>query len=620
MPCFSRYLFSFLALLFFSLNVAAQSAAPQVAAGYYHTAALKNDGTVWTWGYNGFGQLGVGSLIDSNTPLQVKDLTGVRAITAGFFHTAALKSDGTVWTWGDNGYDQLGNGNAAYTSTPQRVAGLTGVTAIAAAGAHTLALKSDGTVWVWGWNAYGQLGIGSTVNARVPVQAPGLEGVAVVAAGFFHSLALRRDGTLLAWGYNGHGQLGDGTLVQANAPAPVSGLGGVTAITAGGGHTLALKSDGMVWAWGWNGFGQLGNGSAASSSRPMQVAGLSAAKAIATGFFHSLALRDDGTVRAWGHNGYGQLGNGTLIDASTPGQVNGVNMVAAIAANNNHSAALKNDGAVLSWGWNDDGQLGNGNRLSSTVPVVVLGTGGQGFLSLGIGSYQDLWSNPAEPGWGVGITQHGSTLFASWYTYDANGKPTWLVIPGGSWSSGTTFSGMLYSTSARNSGVPFTQTQVQVSPVGTADLNFSDANNASLSYRHNGVAGTKSLSRYVFDSSGNSAGVNRSDMWWAPSESGWGVHITQQFQTLFAGWYTYDASGKPTWLVLPGGSWISPTTYSGTLYRTASSATGRALDQGVVSTTAGGSATLLFSDADNAELRYVVDGVAGSKTITRLQF
>lgn len=616
-----RYFFLLLLVLLSLTALGAQAVTPQIAAGYYHGAALKSDGTVWAWGYNGFGQLGNGSLDDSGTPVQVQGIGGVSAIAAGFFHTVALKSDGTVWLWGDNSYDQLGAGSLAYSSVPLQVAGLANVVAVAAAGAHTMALKSDGTVWVWGWNAYGQLGIGSTLNAQTPVQVPGLQNIRAVAAGFFHSLALRPDGTLSAWGYNGHGQLGDGSTVQANVPVAVRGIDGVTSMAAGGGHSVALKNDGMVWAWGWNNFGQLGDGSTVNSSLPLQVGGLGAVKSIAAGFFHSMALqKSDGTLRAWGYNAYGQLGNGSTADSAIPVAVANLNAVAAISSNNNHAAALKIDGSIWTWGDNAYGQLGNGSQAGAVTPVRVLGAAGLGLLNLGKSSYQDMWSQPDAPGWGVNITQHDATLFATWYTYDASGTPLWLVLPGGVWTDGTTYSGTLYGVSGSGSGLSFTPGKVEATPVGMAEFHFTDADHARLNYSYQGSTGVKQLSRYVFDDSGNVAGGNRSDMWWSPSEPGWGLSITQQFQTIFASWYTYDAAGKATWYVLPGGHWIDANTYGGTLYRTSSSASGAALSPGSVNVIDAGSATLVFTDADNAELHYEVDGVAGSKTISRLPF
>jgi alpha-tubulin suppressor-like RCC1 family protein len=627
MLAFIRFLLPTLLILLGGISASVQAANPQVAAGYYHNVALKNDGTVWTWGYNGFGQLGNGSTTDSSSPEQVQGLAGMTAVAAGFFHSAALKSDGTVWVWGDNGYDQLGvgGGNVAISAAPLQVAGLRDVKAIAASGGHTLALKNDGSVWAWGWNAYGQLGIGSVANATAPVQLPGLHGVGAIAAGFFHSLALNFDGSAWSWGYNGHGQLGNGATADSILPSQVAGahaagLGTIKSLAAGGGHSLALKSDGTVWAWGWNGFGQLGNGSLADSSLPLQVSGVNAGSAIAAGFFHSVALNRDGKLQAWGYNAYGQLGDGSTTDASIPTPVIQVASVASIAASNHHSLALKHDGTLWAWGWNDDGELGNAGRVSSLVPVGVSGPDGKGFLSLGSASYQDLWNNPSEPGWGIGITQHGATLFAAWYSYDADGRATWLVMPGGSWTGSSTYAGSLYETAGQNTGIPYTPGTIQATSVGSASIDFIGADRAVLSFTYRGVAGLRELSRYVFDASGSATEVNLSDMWWTPTESGWGLNIIQQFGTIFAGWYTYDAAGRPSWFVLPGGAWIAPDTYRGTLYRTASSPTGLALSQGAVATTAAGIASLRFVDADNAVLSYTVDGVTGTKAISRMKF
>ena len=124
-----------------------------IAGGDSHSLALKSDGTVWAWGYNGCGQLGDGSTTNRLTPVQVSGLTGVVAIAGGGSHSLALKSDGTVWAWGCNDYGQLGDGTTTNRLTPVQVSGLTGVVAIAGGGAHSLALKSDGTVWAWGATA-----------------------------------------------------------------------------------------------------------------------------------------------------------------------------------------------------------------------------------------------------------------------------------------------------------------------------------------------------------------------------------------------------------------------------------------------------------------------------------
>jgi len=142
-----------------------------IAAGSNHTVALKGDGTVWAWGDNSNDQLGDGGIEKTSpVPVQVYGLNGVTAIAAGGFHTIALKGDGTVWTWGLNIYGQLGNGTFITNNIPSQVPVFTGVTAIAGGGFHTIALKGDGTVWTWGWNIYGQLGNGTTsITNNIPM-------------------------------------------------------------------------------------------------------------------------------------------------------------------------------------------------------------------------------------------------------------------------------------------------------------------------------------------------------------------------------------------------------------------------------------------------------------------
>jgi len=250
----------------------------KIAAGNGHSLALKNDGTVWTWGRNDLGQLGIGSSNnDFNVPMKINSFTGVSAIAAGGFHSLALKNDGTVWTWGSNSLGQLGNGNYTDSNVPVQVSNIAGVIAIAGGDAHSLALKNDGSVWSWGDNLGGQLGNGTSIlKSNVPVQVSSLTGVIAIAAGAYHSLALKNDGTVWAWGYNNYGQLGNGSnIFYSNVPVQVSSLTGVIAVAAmGSSHSLALKNDGTVWAWGANGTGQLGIGNYTDKNVPVQVTGM----------------------------------------------------------------------------------------------------------------------------------------------------------------------------------------------------------------------------------------------------------------------------------------------------------------------------------------------------------
>jgi alpha-tubulin suppressor-like RCC1 family protein len=224
-----------------------------IAAGNNYSLALKVDGTVWSWGHNSNGELGNGTTDHSYSPVQVSSLTDVKAITSSkFCHNFAVKSDGTVWAWGCNEDGQLGIGSADSDphTVPVQVPGLTDVVSVSAGTFHSLALKKDGTVWAWGKNYHGQLGDGTTTDRKTPVQVRALKDVTAIAAGGRYSLALKSDGTLLAWGFNFEGQVGDGTSDERLTPVQI--LNDVAAVSAGYQHSLALKKDGTVWAWGYN--------------------------------------------------------------------------------------------------------------------------------------------------------------------------------------------------------------------------------------------------------------------------------------------------------------------------------------------------------------------------------
>ena len=246
--------------------------------GGAHTTALKSDETLWTWGVNGSGQLGDGSdITNRNVPGQIYGGGNTwAAVSAGFAHTAALKSDGTLWTWGFNYDGQLGDGSNTNRNTPTQVSGGRKAWVAVSAGAmHTVALKSDGTLWTWGNNDFGQLGNGNFRARRGPRQVSGGGHTwAAVAAGWGHTAALKSDGTLWIWGDNASGQLGDGSNTNRNTPVQVSGGENTwVAVAAGGNHTVALKLDGTLWGWGWNDTGQLGDGSYTDRNIPVQVSG-----------------------------------------------------------------------------------------------------------------------------------------------------------------------------------------------------------------------------------------------------------------------------------------------------------------------------------------------------------
>jgi hypothetical protein len=221
---------------------------------------------VFSWGWNGAGEVGDGTTTPQATPVPVLGLPSVhglqvtmRQIVSGYLSQACavLLADGTVYTWGRNHFGELGDGTTTDRFTPVLVPNLSGITQIAQGDWHMLAVGAGGVVWAWGFNDDGQLGDGTTTNRTSPVQVPVLTGITQVAAGSDHSLALRFDGTVLSWGANDYGQLGTGTTVSRSAPGPAPGVSGIIQVAAGDHVSYALRSDGTLLAWG---AGFLGNG------------------------------------------------------------------------------------------------------------------------------------------------------------------------------------------------------------------------------------------------------------------------------------------------------------------------------------------------------------------------
>ncbi len=235
-----------------SIDAASAQEIIPITGGEDHTCAISSSGGAKCWGYGGEGQLGNGDARSQYRPVNVLELaSGVRAISAGMRHTCALTSVGGVKCWGSNSNGNIGDGTNIQRNVPVNVNDLTsGVTAIAMGGYHGCALTAIGGVKCWGYNDGGQLGDGTTTSNSTPVDVKGLtQGVRAIVSGFLHSCALTVTGAVQCWGYNSNGQLGNGTTNQSTVPVTVNGLStGISKIysSAGASSTCALMNTGGV--------------------------------------------------------------------------------------------------------------------------------------------------------------------------------------------------------------------------------------------------------------------------------------------------------------------------------------------------------------------------------------
>jgi alpha-tubulin suppressor-like RCC1 family protein len=318
-----------------------------VAAGGFHTCALSG-GLVFCWGSSSYGQVGVGGAIPGSpvrTPTQVAGLSNVVSIAAGQFHTCAVRANGTMACWGDGFDGQLGTGIAGgsyATSVPVNVPGVNNAVEVTAGFGHTCIRRSNNTASCWGANNNGQLGDGT--SSQDPVPSPvnvQLSNVTSIRAGFGFTCAIA-GGQPSCWGENTNGNLGGSTLANESVDPltiPLTALGGdvldATVVSGGGDHACARRAAGTVRCWGLNGRGQHGTGNTLSSlirnsdgqpvgyRQPIDIPDLTNVSALVTGEDHACVRRTNGSIACWGWNDSGQIGNNTRTTQLSPVNIAG---------------------------------------------------------------------------------------------------------------------------------------------------------------------------------------------------------------------------------------------------------------------------------------------------------
>ena len=392
----------------------------ELALGSVHSCARRENGEVYCWGGNEFGQLGDGRMrhagadctpagaLDprdcSATPVRVFDVTAERIVASGGASSCAIVAGSQAFCWGLEALPPMGGDRPSKRFTAVQIEGFDGLVDLVDNRSAQCAIMADGSVRCQGNSDSGQLGMGDTMEVFAPLDVPGLSSINEIRLGQSGGqIACARSGTSV-WcaGANRAGQLGDGLMDHglvcgdmrnpydcsaSFVPSTITGQN-VEELATGAGFVCARLVDGTVSCWGSNGTGQLGQDPATlrQSYAPVSVPGLDSVTRLAAGASHICALKSDGSVVCWGGNEEGQLGDGMLdhpmncmpgssfLDcSSTPVTVTLPSAAVTIASGLEHSCAILMDGEIYCWGYNDQRQLGDGSRERQAAPVQVMG-------------------------------------------------------------------------------------------------------------------------------------------------------------------------------------------------------------------------------------------------------
>lgn len=341
------------------------SGMPEVTTGGEHSCGIRADGTLWCWGRNNYGQIGIGSTgPDAQPPTQVGRRTDWVAVTGGGASTCAIRADRALFCWGLNHRGQVGDKTRTVRATPQRVSGPKMWRSVSMGFFHTCAVRTNNTLWCWGDNSAGQLGRGNKKQSLARRKVPGRWNQ--VSAAGWTTCATKVNGTLWCWGRNLFGQLGIGSYADRTRPARVGSAKNWKQVETSWTHTCARTRGGTVRCWGRNTTGQLGTGSTAGSTKPRLVVGGHKAVSIGVAEGTSCLVAKGGALWCWGDNRYGQTGRGGDVNLKPTKRAG---RFSTVSGGWLHVCAA--GGAAVCWGNNERGQLGDGRPGRLRTPAAT---------------------------------------------------------------------------------------------------------------------------------------------------------------------------------------------------------------------------------------------------------
>ena len=339
--------------------------------GLHHTITLSDDGTVYSFGRNNEGQLGLGHNNNVSLPTLIPNLPIINMISCGSNFTVCVDHEGFIWSFGKNDFGQLGTGNKTNFNVPQQIINIPPVISVSCGFSYTLIITKDSNLWSCGRNELGQLCHGDKEDRSSP-QKTSFSNILKIATGWEHSLFQNDKGEIFACGYNYYGQCGLGHLntpqitpsLIPNAPSNIN----IVEFFCGYRQSLFLDSEGNVYSVGDNEYGQLGLGHNTHQNELNKIPNIPPIKVISYVNASCYLIDFEGNLWSFGYNAYGQLGHGDKTNINTPKVINILKekdiQQISYGSCGLHLFAKNSQKQIFATGYNDYGQLGTGDIRS----------------------------------------------------------------------------------------------------------------------------------------------------------------------------------------------------------------------------------------------------------------